>query len=163
MKIVSMLALSAGLVLAPVAQAQVSCQQVKILVEAATEDFDGIVGDVKDSDTVYNTTYSLGNGSGCQITYDASVTYSCSWVFDNAAAATANYGVQSHALAACVSAWERSAIDAGPLAEGLTTLEGVSFFNTDEDDAELTWFAYVEEHNDADVHDWHVWVGLDYF
>jgi len=28
---------------------------------------------------------------------------------------------------------------------------------------QLTWFAYVEEHTDAEVHDWHVWVGLDYF
>ena len=163
MKLVSMLAMSAGLVLAPVAQAQISCQHVGHLNEAATDEFDGVVGDETDTDDIYASTYSLGDGSGCQITYDVLTTYACSWVFDSAAAATANYGAQSRALAECVGAWERSAIDAGSPAEGLNTLEGVSFFSTDDDEAELTWFAYVEERTDADMHDWHVWVGLDYF
>ena len=28
---------------------------------------------------------------------------------------------------------------------------------------QMTWATYLEEHIDGDTHDWHVWLGVDYF
>lgn len=162
MKLASILALSASLVLAPVAQAQVSCSEVSRLMAAATEDFDSISGE-EVSDDVYATTFKLNAASDCQLTFDLSSSFACTWVYDSLDAARAEFGMQSQALGQCLGEWDREAFSPGTEDPAYKQLEGVSFFQTDEDDAEVTWVAYLEEHLEGDVRDWHVWVGLDYF
>jgi len=125
MKLVSMLAMSAGLVLAPVAQAQISCQHVGHLNEAATDEFDGVVGD--ETDTRRHICVDLFTGRRRRLP-DHRMT--CRRPMPAHGSSTAlqqprpTMRAQSRALAECVGAWERSAIDAGSPAEGLNTLEG---------------------------------------
>ena len=162
MKLVSMLALSAGLILAPVAHAQISCQQVQDLMEAATEDFDSIA-DEEVSDSVYASSFELAGASQCQVTYDLSSTYACAWTFDSLASARADYGRQAAALGVCLAGWERDAFEPSADDPKFQRLEGLSFFQEDDEDGLMTWTAYLEEHIDGDTHDWHVWLGVDYF
>ena len=162
MQRVSMLVLTAGLVLAPLAHAQISCQQVQDLMEAATEDFDSIAGE-EVSDTVYTASFTLEAASQCQVTLDFSSTYACVWVYDTLAPARDDYGRQVGALGGCLDGWERDAFDASAEDPKFQRLEGLSFFREDDDASEVTWAAYLEEHIDGDTHDWHLWLGIDYF
>ncbi len=163
MKLVSMLALSVGLALVPVAQAQVSCSQVTALIEAAMEDFDSITGEEVDGD-VYAASFELDAANDCQITFDLSSTYACMWVYDSLEAASADYGLQSRALGDCLSDdWDRDTFAPDTEEAGFKQLDGLSYFQEDEDGGAITWVAYLEEHIDGDTHDWHVWVGVDYF
>lgn len=162
MKFASMLAVSAVLALAPVAQAQISCAQGNDLIDKAVDEFASISGDEVE-DGVYDASYILEGAEGCRVTSDFSVAYSCLWTFDTLAAAQSAYGLQSQALANCYGDWDREALTADSGDTVLKTLDGASFYTVDDDDAELTWIAYLQEHTDADTHDWHVWVVLDYF
>jgi hypothetical protein len=162
MKHVSMLVLTAGLVLAPVAHAQISCQQVQDLLEAATEDFDSVAGE-EVSDSVYTASFMLEGASQCQVTFDLSSTYACVWVYDSLASARADYGRQAGALGGCLNGWERDAFDASAEDPKFQRLEGLSFLQEDDDGSQMTWAAYLEEHIDGDTHDWHLWLGVDDF
>ncbi len=162
MKFASLLALSASLTVVPVAHAQISCQQVQNLMEAATEDFDSISGE-EASDDIYGATFKLNGAEDCQITLDLSSTYACIWVYDSLDSARADYGLQSGALGACLAEWDRESFAPVQDDAALKQLDAVSFFQTGDDDAELRWVAYLEEHIEGGTHDWHVWVGLDYF
>lgn len=162
MKRVSMLVLTAGLVLAPEAHAQISCQQVRDLMQAATEDFDSIAGE-EVSDTVYTASVMLEAASQCQVTFDLSSTYACVWVYDSLASARADYGRQAGALGGCLDGWERDAFEASAEDPKFQRLGGLSFFQEDDDGSQVTWAAYLEEHIDGDTHDWHLWLGVDYF
>lgn len=161
MKFVYLLALSA-LAIAPVAQAQISCKQANELVAAADEDFAAMSGKEL-GDGVYEASYLLDGAAGCQVTSDWSVAYSCMWTFDSLAGAQAAYGASSHALAECFSGWERDPYAESSGEDGVKTIEGASYYSTNDDGAEYTWLVYVEEHVANDGRDWHVWVGLDYF
>ncbi|MEQ1784588.1 MAG: hypothetical protein ABMA14_24845, partial [Hyphomonadaceae bacterium] len=88
---------------------------------------------------------------------------SCTWIYNSLESAQAGYGAQSQALADCFGDWERAPFTDASGAAGTTTLDGASYFATDEDGGEFTWITFVEEHIEGDVHDWHVWAGLDYF
>lgn len=162
MKFAYMLAMSAALVLAPVAQAQISCEVANDLIDAAYDEFESITGD-KVGDGLYHASYVLDGAEGCQVSSDFSVSYSCRWIFDTLAAAQSAYGLQSSALADCHGDWDREGFNSDSGETGMKTLDGVSFFNVEDDGGELTWVAYLEEHTEGDLHDWHVWVGLDYF
>lgn len=162
MKLAGVLALSTGLILAPVAHAQINCQQVQDLMEAATEDFDSIAGE-EVSDSVYSASFNLEAANECQVTFDLSSTYACVWIYDSLASARADYGRQAGALGGCLDGWERDAFEASAQDPKFQRLEGLSFFQEDDVGGEMTWVAYLEEHIDGDVHDWHVWLGVDYF
>lgn len=162
MKFASLLAIAAALVLAPMAQAQVSCSEISALMEAATEDFDSVAGEEVD-DGVYAATAKLNAANDCQVTFDLSSTYACIWVYDSLDTAREDYGMQTQALGQCLGEWDREAFTPSSDDPAYKRLEGASFFQTDDDGAEMTWVAYVEEHLDGDARDWHVWVGLDYF
>lgn len=162
MKLSYVLAMSAAVVFAPVAQAQITCVQANHIIEAAIDDYDSITGE-ETGDGVYAATYRLDGAVGCQISFDLSSAYACMWSFDSAEAAQKAFGDQSSALAGCFGEWERDPYTEDSTEPGTKTLDGRTFYFVDDDGAELTWLAYVEEHVADDGHDWHVWVGLDYY
>ena len=162
MKFASVLLVSASLAVAPVAHAQISCQQVQNLMEAATEDFDSIAGE-EVSDSVYTASLELEAAIQCQVTFDLSATYACVWTYDTLAAARADYGRQAAALGGCLDGWEREAFEPSADDPKFQRLEGLSYFQEDDDGGLMTWTTYLEEHIDGDTHDWHVWLGADYF
>ncbi|MEQ1783085.1 MAG: hypothetical protein ABMA14_17135, partial [Hyphomonadaceae bacterium] len=75
MKFVSALGVSAGLVLAPAAEAQITCAQANQLVEAASEGFASLAGEEVE-DSVYEGTLLPQGAGGCQVTEDFSSGYS---------------------------------------------------------------------------------------
>lgn len=162
MKFTYLLAISAALALSPVAQAQISCQQANDLIEAAYDDFSSVTGE-KVEDGVFHGTDVLGGASGCQVSMDFSVAYSCMWVFETLTDAQRAYGLQSGALGSCFGDWSREPFSTNSGETGVKTLDGATFFSPDDDGGEFTWIAYLEEHTSGDARDWHVRMGLDYF
>lgn len=162
MKLASLLALSASFALAPASYAQITCQQVQNLTDAAMEDFASISGD-KVSDDIYGASFKLDSARDCQITVNLSATYACIWVYDSLDPARSDYDREASALGNCLGEWDRELFTPDEDDARVKRLASVSFFQEDDDGVELTWIAYLEEHVEGDTHDWHVWVGLDYY
>lgn len=162
MKFAYVLAMSAALVLAPAANAQITCAQAGLIVEAAVDDFDTMTGE-ETGDSVYAASFQLDGAAGCQVSFDFSSAYACMWTFDSLEAAQNAFGDHAHALADCYSEWGREPYTANSTEPGTKTLDGRSFYAVDDEGGEFTWLAYLEEHVADEGRDWHVWVGLDYF
>lgn len=162
MKFAYVLAMSAALVLAPTANAQITCAQANLIVEAALDEFDSVAGE-ETGDSVYAASFLLDGAAGCQVRLDFSAAYACMWKFDSLAAAQSAFGGHSHSLADCYGEWDREPYTANSTDAGTRTLEGRSYFAVDDEGAEYTWLAYLEEHVTDAERDWHVWVGLDYY
>jgi hypothetical protein len=158
---IAFLAAALAFAFAPVAHAQLSCSEVTDFVGYALDDFDDIAGDEIDDD-VYSVTQNFAGASECAISYEFDSVYACIWVYQSADEANAAYNAQSSALAPCLaSGWKSETPDPGAADSGITPLRKV-YYEGEGDNADLEWTVLMEEHQDNDVHDWHVWVSLAY-
>lgn len=158
---IALLAAAIGFALAPVAHAQAACSDVPTLVDYALNDFDDIT-DEEISDDLYSVTETLANADECGVSYEFDSTYACMWVYDSAASARAAYDAQMSALASCLAAgWTRGDPAPGDPASGYTEISK-AIYDGEGDNSDLEWTFQMEEHQEGDTHDWHIWVALSY-
>ncbi len=66
------------------------------------------------------------------------------------------------ALVPCLATgWSRAEAGASDPASGFTEI-AKSVYDGQGDNSDLEWTFQMEEHQEGDVHDWHVWVALSY-
>lgn len=126
----------AAFTIAPVAQAQASCEDLAAVVEAAEFDFEDVLGEEIDDD-LYESTLVLSGARECTVSYDWDSAYLCIWETSDEASARRMVDTQLATLRACLNdAWDESAIaddhsDAWRFIAGSTF--SLTFVDTDEE------------------------------
>jgi hypothetical protein len=155
------MAVGLALALAPVALAQVTCSEMSRVAEYSKDDFEDIEGDQVDDD-YYKATYSFSGAAECTLDFGWDSVYTCLWLYDSQAAASAAYHAQRGAVAACLPGWSTDPMTpAATATNGYRTLDGVFYVGAGSN-VDLEWGVYLEEHASANGTDWHVTIGLAY-
>lgn len=98
-----------GLLVAPVAQAQISCGDIERVLLDAEISFEEIAGEEIETD-FYDTTFVLPGARDCRVIYDWSDAYVCVWEFADEASAVRFGSQQVSELRACLETdWEEEA------------------------------------------------------
>src|SRR5262245_48084590 len=104
MKFTLALAAIAGLTLAPVAHAQVSCSDVRKLIAEAEDDFDALTGDEIDDD-LYEGTYKFSGARDCTVDQEWDSIYSCGYQYQSYSEAYAGWSARLGEVSCCLSGW----------------------------------------------------------
>ena len=153
-------AVAACLVLAPVAQAQVSCADVQRTVELARADFEDIIGEELE-DFSYAATFEMPGATACTIAVEWDSLYQCLWVHGSEAEARATFDSVSGVVNACLNAWKPEGVmDVLPLPD-TAVVHTVRSGSGDYQDMEvLVHLNRYEEDNNVD---WEVWYEVIYY
>lgn len=150
-----------SLALAPMAQAQASCEQIEAIIEYAWDDFSDITGE-EISDGVFETSYYFDGAEICGVTMDFLVEYTCLFTFATEEEGADGLRVALDRLSSCLPEWPIELSDATTSNTDTVTLE--SHIATGPDDlSDLEWYVTLERHEAEQGVDWHVLVGLSYF
>jgi len=107
----------AGLLLAPAAQAQMTCTDVERVGAAAESSFDDILGEEIEPD-LYETTLTLTGARDCRVQFDWSDTYICVWEFSDEATAARFGAEQVTMLRSCLTDdWTEEPLDGDATSE----------------------------------------------
>ena len=162
MKLTLALAAICGLVLAPAANAQVSCSEINRINTEGLDDFEGIAG-AKVDDDHYRATYKLSGADECNLNYEWESIYSCGYQLSSYASASDVRNSLAGAVSSCLPAWKsRSATPEATATDGWRTLTGTLYSGTGAYE-DLEWAAVLTEHTDASGTHYHVWMELAYF
>lgn len=103
-----MIALAAAVV-APVAHAQASCEDVRSLLNLANTRFASIMADEIELD-VHQASFTLPGVRACHVLAIAGDAYQCFWEHDSAQSAAAAVRSQTDVLERCLSGWTREPV-----------------------------------------------------
>lgn len=156
------IAASLALALAPVAHAQVTCSEVANVNRYGLDDFEEIAEDEIDDD-YYDASYYLAGAEECNVDYTLDSIYSCIWVYDSYASASASYSAQISALGSCLSGWQyRTEATDSEAKDGYRTVQAASYEGSGQY-LDMAWGVFIEEHTFDGGTDWHLVTGLAYF
>lgn len=101
----------AGLLLAPAAQAQITCDDVLRVAEMSESSFSDILGEEIETD-IYETTHTLPGARECRVSFEWDDSYRCIWEFRDEAAASRFGTEQMTMLKACLTEdWVEEALE----------------------------------------------------
>jgi len=150
----------AGLVCAPVAQAQMTCADVERVGVASESSFEDILGEEIETD-VYNATDILPGARQCRVSFDWSDSYVCIWEFSDEASAARFGDEQMAMLKAClVDDWVQEPIQEDASAEW--RLISGSQFTLSFDDADFVVTSRVDAAQNRTPTIYEVEFSLDY-
>lgn len=152
-----------GLALAPAAYAQVSCSEVRRVIEESEYDFDEITG-AKIEEDYYKATFSLSGADECTIDYEWDSIYSCGFQYQSYASATAAWNAQAAAVSSCLAGWAPSSVTPESTAtnNGYRVLMGALYVGSGAFE-DLEWAVVLEEHAETGSTHYHLWVELAYY
>lgn len=150
----------AGLLIAPVAQAQITCDDVERVGSVAESSFGDILGEEIETD-YYEATLVLPGARQCRVNYDWSDTYICIWEFADEAAAARFGAEQMTMLRSCLTDdWTEEALDADASSEW--RLIAGSEFTLSYDDADFVVTSRVDATKDITPTVFEVEFSVDY-
>lgn len=152
MKFKQILVVCAGLLLAPAAMAQATCDDIKLVTEESSADFEDILGEEIDEE-FYEAALTMTGTDDCTVEYWEESYYTCTWSYRNQADATAVYDNLASTAKACLPEWKLKSLDAGNSSSaGIRRLSGLLFTNSMKYE-DLEWSFTLKEHTvDGSVH-----------
>jgi hypothetical protein len=157
---ISTAAVAACLVLAPVAQAQVSCADIQRTVDSARADFDDIIGEELE-DFSYATSFEMPGSTACTIAVEWDSLYQCLWVHSTEAEARATFDTLSGQLSSCLGSWKpEGAMDELPLPD-TAVAHAVRSGAGDYQDMEV--LVHLNRYEEDGKLDWEVWYEVIYY
>lgn len=162
MKLGFALAAAAGLLVAPAAIAQVTCDDLTRAMYEADNDFDDILGDEIDIDW-YEATFLMTGTRDCTVEYPDDSYYVCTWTYDNLSASQSAYDRLASAGRSCLSSWDVKTIPSGSRNSlGFQTIAGLRFVGSGEF-RDMEWSFLLGEHTTKDGTHYDVEAELAYF
>ena len=157
---ISTAAVAACLVLAPVANAQVSCADVQRTVESARADFEDIIGEELE-DFSFASSFEMPGATACTIAVEWDALYQCLWVHSSEAEARATFESVSGVVNSCLSSWKpEGAMDELPLPD-TAVVHTVRSGSGDYQDMEV--LVHLNRYEEAGEVDWEVWYEVIYY
>ncbi len=161
MKIAMLVAAAAlaGVVFAPIAQAQASCEDIANILAAAESDFEDVLGDEID-DELFESTLVLAGARECTVAYDWDSAYLCVWQTPDEASAKRMVDTQLATLRACLTGdWREEAL---PESSDKWRLIAGSNFKLSIGDEELVFVARADATREEDPTIYEVELSLTY-
>ncbi len=157
---ISTAAVAACLVLAPVAQAQVSCADIQLTVDAARADFEDIIGEELE-DFSFATSFEMPGSTACTIAVEWDALYQCLWVHGSEAEARATFNALSGTLSSCLSAWKPEGVmEQLPLPD-TAIAHAVRSGSGEYQDMEV--LVHLNRYEEEGRLDWEVWYEVIYY
>jgi hypothetical protein len=148
-------ALAVAFAVAPAAEAQASCEDIKRLLTEADADFTAIYGD-RIRDDRYDASFHLPNASSCVVDYEWDSVYTCYWRFPSESAAARFIDAQLETFRACLDPadWSEDMLDPALQESDWRLIRGASFVGGEDfEGLVFTARADVGEENGSEVYE----------
>jgi hypothetical protein len=154
------IAFSALLAFAPVAHAQVSCEDISETLDEALYDFDGIIGEEIEDD-FYESDLWLPDATDCTVLLDWDAIYYCFWSHGSEAEARAAYADLTNVVAACLPDWKPESMLDETTAPETAVAYSVRSGSGEYQDIEV--LVHLDRFEDGGQVTWEVWYELAYY